>query len=83
MEKKLKKLTNFSGVKGPVVTLVMDGIGPVSYTHLDVYKRQVGDHAVKIAHILLGAGVGDIQHAVGAVLGKAAVLVLDLSLIHI
>lgn len=27
MEKKLKKLTNFSGVKGPVVTIVMDGIG--------------------------------------------------------
>ena len=27
--------------KRPVVLVVMDGVGTVSYTHLDVYKRQL------------------------------------------
>ena len=29
-------------------------ITPVSYTHLDVYKRQVGDGAFEFAHDILG-----------------------------
>ena len=28
----------------------MQSIASVSYTHLDVYKRQVPDHAVAVAH---------------------------------
>ena len=38
--KELKKAASPINVKGPVLTIVMDGVGPVSYTHLDVYKRQ-------------------------------------------
>ena len=32
---------------------VVDGVIPVSYTHLDVYKRQVGGLAVKIYRLCL------------------------------
>ena len=45
---------------------------PVSYTHLDVYKRQDGD----------GDGVGETD-GVGAGVGEAWVMGLSLSLIHI
>ena len=29
--------------KKPTVLMILDGYGPVSYTHLDVYKRQALD----------------------------------------
>ena len=33
-------------------------VGPVSYTHLDVYKRQVEDDAVRVRALPRGRGVG-------------------------
>ena len=48
-----------------------DGIDPVSYTHLDVYKRQAVDHEVEGPHIQIGADLAkkyrenhDIIHAI-------------------
>ena len=90
-KKQLKKITGFSGVKGPVVTIVMDGVGiakhndgnavwkaytptldflsqhypmvklkahgtaAVSYTHLDVYKRQVSESVVAFSSKAIAA----------------------------
>ena len=36
---------NRTGKAGTSVNCIADGIGPVSYTHLDVYKRQSHDAA--------------------------------------
>ena len=34
MTKKLEKLKNFAGVQGPVLTIVMDGVGLAVYNRL-------------------------------------------------
>ena len=40
MEKQKHKRSSFSGKLGFVLAAAGASVGPVSYTHLDVYKRQ-------------------------------------------
>ena len=37
---KLEELLEWGGIKRDIVFLLLSGLAPVSYTHLDVYKRQ-------------------------------------------
>ena len=53
--KKLLQFTIFDGVKDRTV---VSGIATVSYTHLDVYKRQVPDNHRRLSKCLLFALFG-------------------------
>ena len=56
----------------------------VSYTHLDVYKRQPSVHTVDVAHPIHEEGIGLRTHAVDfIILSNSPEVVLHLSLIHI
>ena len=57
------------------------GYGPVSYTHLDVYKRQVVGSAL-VAHLAQASNVEDAVSRAAAFLAPLR-QALDLSLIHI
>ena len=57
-----------------------DTVYPVSYTHLDVYKRQVSSRVSPIAALDF---VREAMVAQQQEMGKAKGIVMDLSLIHI
>ena len=60
----MEELDAAGGVRA--VMKELDGIGPVSYTHLDVYKRQQIRRAVctqAFHHVAVSPGYRDIAHA--------------------
>ena len=47
----LRKIARVRLSNGIEVTAYIPGVGPVSYTHLDVYKRQREDRAQRYVHL--------------------------------
>ena len=62
-----------------VIALRCVGAVPVSYTHLDVYKRQGMDGLAGLAHLMVGGHPAGVHHGAG----RAHHAAHELSLIHI